>query len=214
MMALVCKNTCAFTCLTLKQLIFHAVRPSVYPSIRLSFHPSVVRREVAVIYYMHISVHHYSVTCDAGDQSSRCCLKLWSLISAMNNSSPWAEQFEDALRKVHSSRSALLDQMARDRNCIQEELAEFINAVTRLDMLSTAIMSELLSNQTALAKYKLLLNEAKMKIASLEAETSVVRRAESESSRRGQPSLPSSQPSLPSDPSQSSGQGQLSLLGV
>ena len=56
MMALVCKNTCAFTCLTLKQLIFHAVRPSVYPSIRLSFHPSVVRREVAVIYYMHISV--------------------------------------------------------------------------------------------------------------------------------------------------------------
>ena len=207
MMALVCKNTCAFTCLTLKQLIFHAVRPSVYPSIRLSFHPSVVRREVAVIYYMHISVHHYSVTCDAGDQSSRCCLKLWSLISAMNNSSPWAEQFEDALRKVHSSRSALLDQMARDRNCIQEELAEFINAVTRLDELSTAVLTELLSNQTALAEYRLLLNEARMKIATLEAETC---------SRRGQPStLPSSQQSsLPSDPSQSSGQGQLSLLGV
>ena len=207
MMALVCKNTCAFTCLTLKQLIFHAVRPSVYPSIRLSFHPSVVRREVAVIYYMHISVHHYSVTCDAGDQSSRCCLKLWSLISAMNNSSPWAEQFEDALRKVHSSRSALLDQMARDRNCIQEELAEFINAVTRLDMLSTAVLTELLSNQTALAEYRLLLNEARMKIATLEAETY---------SRRGQPStlLSSQQSSLPSDPSQSSGQGQLSLLGV
>ena len=207
MMALVCKNTCAFTCLTLKQLIFHAVRPSVYPSIRLSFHPSVVRREVAVIYYMHISVHHYSVTCDPFDQSSRCCLKLWSLISAMNNSSPWAKQFEDALRKVHSSRSALLDQMARDRNCIQEELAEFINAVTRLDKLSTAVLTELLSNQTALAEYRLLLNEARMKIATLEAETCL---------RRGQPStLPSSQQSsLPSDPSQSSGQGQLSLLGV
>ena len=124
----------------------------------------------------------------------------------MNNSLPYAEQFQNALHKMQGKRCDLMDQMARDRNCIQEELAEFINSVTELDILSTGIITELLANRTILAEYRLFLGEARLKIAQLEAELAET------SSRRGeptlrQPSLPRSQssgqpsqPSLPSDP--------------
>ena len=107
----------------------------------------------------------------------------------MNNGLPCAEQFQIALHTMQIAHNDLLEQTARDRNCIQEELAVFINSVTDLDALSTAIITELLSNRTVLAQYRLLLGEARLKIAELEAELAET------SSRRGQPSL--SQPSLP-----------------
>ena len=113
----------------------------------------------------------------------------------MNNGLPCAERFQNALADMQKKREHLLDQMARDRNCIQDELAEFINSVTALEIANTAVITELLSNRTVLAEYRLLLGEARKKIAELEADLEA-------DSRRGQASL--SQPSLPR--SQSSGQ--------